>query len=166
MDSLPLSWNALIDLQRPQAIFVVLLSVLIPLSIFVGRRNVRIRRLHMLDNLEQALLPTSPNGELPAAFAMIKARYLDSTDNQTAWGRILAWLQELGIYLLPTLVFVLVSSCGFALLFALGGDWLAAAKVLLQGLQAEGGATGSFASATALVLAAGFVGATSGPSTI
>src|SRR5690606_26865369 len=39
------------DLGQPQAIFVVLLSLLLPLSIFVGRRNVRIRRLRLLDNL-------------------------------------------------------------------------------------------------------------------
>jgi hypothetical protein len=50
-----------------------------------------------------------------------------------------------------------MSGCGFALLFELGGDWLAAASVLLQGLQAENGR--SFASATALVIGAGFVGA-------
>jgi hypothetical protein len=37
-----------VDLERPQAIFIVLLSILIPLSIFVGRRNVRVRRLQLL----------------------------------------------------------------------------------------------------------------------
>jgi hypothetical protein len=90
---------------------------------------------------------------------MVEARYLDDTENADLWNRILAWLKEIGIYMLPTLVFVVVSGCGFSLLFELGGDWLAATKVLLNGLQAEGGTKGSFASATALVMGAGFVGA-------
>lgn len=159
-----LGWKALTDLQQPQTLFVALLSVLIPLSIFVGRRNVRLRRLRMLQNLERVLLPPPAGGcvgqaPLPPGFAMIKARYLDDTDRARPWTRVLAWLGEIGIYALPTLVFVLVSGCGFALLFALGGQWLDAAKVLLQGLQAEGGGAASFATATALVMAAGFVGA-------
>ena len=71
----------------------------------------------------------------------------------------MSWLQELGIYLLPTTVFVLVSACGFGLLVQLGGDWLTAAKILLQGLQTGVSDGSDFAAATGLVLGAGFVGA-------
>jgi hypothetical protein len=79
MDSVILGWKSVIDLQRPQAIFVVLLSVLIPLSIFVGRRNVRIRRLRLLESLERVLLPAG-NAPLPAGFTTIAARYADPLD--------------------------------------------------------------------------------------
>lgn len=151
--------RTLVDLQQPQAIFVVLLSVLIPLSIFVGRRNVRIRRLRMLRNLKEVLPRADEPDPLLPGFAMVEARYLDETENARLWTRALSWLREAGIYALPTLVFVLISGCGFALLFKLGGNWLSAAQVLLDGLQAEGGSAGGFASATGLVMAAGFVGA-------
>ncbi len=151
--------RSLVSLQQPQAVFVVLLSVLVPLSIFVGRRNVRIRRLRMLRNLQRVLPSTGEQSFLLPGFAMVEARYLDEAEGQRLWYRMLAWLQEIGIYLLPTLVFVLVSGCGFALLFKLGGDWLSATTILLQGLQAADGNAASFASTTALVMAAGFVGA-------
>src|SRR4051794_27062661 len=147
-----------IDLERPQAIFTVLLSLLIPLSIFVGRRNVRIRRLRLLDNLERVLFPAGGPGRLPPGFEMIRARYLGD-GNATAWSRVLSWLRELGIYLLPNMVFVLVSACGFGLLVQLGGDWLIAAKTLLQGLQTGVNDGSDFAAATGLVVGAGFVGA-------
>ena len=35
--------TSLLNLTEPQVIFVVLLSLLMPLSIFVGRRNVRVQ---------------------------------------------------------------------------------------------------------------------------
>ena len=151
-------WFNWVDLERPQAIFTVLLSVLIPLSIFVGRRNVRVRRLRLLDNLERVLSPTGGAGRLPPGFDIIRARYL-GTENATPWSRVVSWLQELGIYLLPTMVFVLVSACGFGLLVQLGGDWLTAAKILLQGLQSGVSDGSDFAAATGLVVGAGFVGA-------
>ena len=151
-------WLDWVDLERPQAIFTVLLSVLIPLSIFVGRRNVRVRRLQLLNNFERVLFPASGLRSLPPGFEMIRARYLGA-ENVTAWRRIVAWLQELGIYVLPTTVFVLVSACGFGLLVQLGGDWLTAAKILLQGLQTGASDGSDFAAATGLVVGAGFVGA-------
>ena len=158
MNSVILAWKSIIDLQRPQAVFVLLLSVLIPLSIFVGRRNVRVRRLWLLESLQKVLRPASADA-LPAGFTTIEARYIDPLAGAPPWRRFVAWAEEIGIYTLPTLVFTLVSGCGFALLFALGGDWLAAANVLLHGLQADSGGAGSFETATGLVMAAGFVGA-------
>ena len=145
-------------LERPQAIFTALLSVLIPLSIFVGRRNVRVRRLRLLDNLERVLFPAGGARRLPPGFDMIRARYLGA-EMPTLWSGFVSWLQELGIYLLPTTVFVLVSACGFGLLVRLGGDWLTAATVLLQGLRTGVEDGSDFAAATGLVLGAGFVGA-------
>ena len=53
---------------------------------------------------------------------------------------------------------MLLSTCGFALVVGLGGEW-AAAKVLLNGLQAETGLSPDFGKATALVVGAGFIGA-------
>ena len=66
----------LLDLGEPQAILVVLLSILLPLSIFVGRRNVRIRRLRMLDNLACALggIPASSRGFIPPALELVRVR--------------------------------------------------------------------------------------------
>lgn len=158
MNGTSLRLATLIDLQ-PQLLLVVLLSVLMPLSIFVGRRNVRIRRLRMLRNLKLALPSIGERDASAPGFAMIEARYLDDTEGASLWTRALAWLKETGIYALPTLVFVLVSGCGFALLFALGGDWPAAATVILQAVQVESGNAASFTVTTALVIAAGFVGA-------
>jgi hypothetical protein len=46
--------SVILYLGQPQFTFVILLSLLLPLSIFVGRRNVRLRRLQMLDHLAAA----------------------------------------------------------------------------------------------------------------
>jgi hypothetical protein len=150
-----------LDLGEPQAILVVLLSILLPLSIFVSRRNVRIRRLQMLDNLTQVLggMPANSGCFIPPALALVRARYLDGTAQANAGRRVLAWLKETGIYALPTAIFVLLSACGFALVVGLGNEWLAAAKTLLSGLQVDGSGAPNFAVATALVVGAGFVGA-------
>ena len=157
MTSIILGWESII--KQPQAIFVVLLSVLIPLSIFVGRRNVRIRRLRLLRSWRDVLGPVAENGALPACFTAIEARYLDGTEGKPFLTRMGAWPKEILIYALPTLVFALVSGCGFALLFSLGRDWLAGATTLLQGLHADNNNPQSFTAATALVLGAGFIGA-------
>jgi hypothetical protein len=160
-DSWWMRFLRLLDLGEPQAILVVLLSILLPLSIFVSRRNVRIRRLQMLDNLAHALggVPANSGSFIPPALALVRARYLDRTAQATTGRRVLAWLKETGIYALPTAIFVLLSACGFALVVGLGREWLAAAKILLSGLQVEGAGKPDFATATALVVGAGFVGA-------
>ena len=88
----------------------------------------------------------------------MRARYR-SVPGAGAWRRVLDWLKEVGTYLLPTGIFVLLSACGFALVVGLGGEWLEAARGLLRGLRAEGGGALDFTTATALVLGAGFVGA-------
>jgi hypothetical protein len=149
------------NLGQPQVIFVVLLSLLLPLSIFVGRRNVRVRRLRMLDNLVGVLryVPADSGSFIPPALDLVRARYVNALRGAGAWSRVLEWLKEIGIYLLPTGIFVLLSACGFALVVGLGGEWLVAAKGLLRGLRAEGGGALDFGTATALVLGAGFVGA-------
>ena len=151
----------LFNLTEPQVIFVVLLSLLMPLSIFVGRRNVRVRRLQLIDNLGRLLeyLPANGRGFIPPALALVRSRYADGPAASGAGGRVLAWLREVGLYLLPTGVFVLLSACGFALVVGLGGNWLEAAGHLLRGLRAEDGSELDFATASALVLGAGFVGA-------
>lgn len=150
----------LFDIGHLQATLVVLLSVLLPLSIFVGRRNVRIRRLRMLDNLGRALASPAVAGQapVPPGFDLIRARYMDGAEGGPAWRRAWSWLKEIGIYALPAAIFVLLSGCGFALVVGLGGEWLDAAQVLLRGLRADDGAALDFATTTALVLGAGFVG--------
>lgn len=150
-----------LDLGQPQVIFVVLLSLLLPLSIFVGRRNVRIRRLRMLDNLESVLkyVPADSGSFITPALELVRARYLGGVRGGGAGRCVLEWLKEVGIYLLPTTIFVLLSACGFALVVGLGGEWLETARGLLRGLRAEGGGALDFPTATALVLGAGFVGA-------
>ena len=150
-----------LDLGQPQVIFVVLLSLLLPLSIFVGRRNVRVRRLRMLDNLNSVLrhVPPDSGSFIAPALDLVRARYRSGVRGAGAWRRVVEWLKEVGIYVLPTAIFVLLSACGFALVVGLGGEWLEAARGLLRGLRADGGGALDFATATALVLGAGFVGA-------
>jgi hypothetical protein len=150
-----------LNLGQPQVIFVILLSLLLPLSIFIGRRNVRVRRLRMLDNLAGVLryVPAESGGFIAPALDLVRARYVNSVRSTGAWSRVLDWLKEIGIYLLPTGIFVLLSACGFALVVGLGKEWLVAAEGLLRGLRAEGGGALDFPTATALVLGAGFVGA-------
>jgi hypothetical protein len=58
-----------LDLGQPQVIFVVLLSFLLPLSIFVGRRNVRVRQLRMLDNLDSVLRHVPADDSRPPWFS-------------------------------------------------------------------------------------------------
>jgi hypothetical protein len=154
-------WTRLLEMGQPQVIFVVVLSLLLPLSIFVGRRNVRVRRLRMIDNLAGVLkhVPADSASFIPPALELVRARYLGGARRAAPWSRVLDWLKEVGIYFLPTSIFVLLSACGFALIVGLGGDWLEATKGLLQGMRGEGGAALDFATATALVLGAGFVGA-------
>ena len=149
------------DLGQPQVIFVVLLSLLLPLSIFVGRRNVRVRRLRMLDNLAAVLrhVPADSGSFISPALDLVRARYLGGARGAGIGSRVLDWLKEIGVYLLPTGIFVLLSACGFALVVGLGSEWLEAARGLLRGLRAEGGGALEFPTATALVLGAGFVGA-------
>ena len=155
------SWTRFLDLGQPQVIFVVLLSLLLPLSIFVGRRNVRVRRLGMIDNLGSVLahVPQDSGSFIAPALELVRARYVGSGRGAGPWARTLDWLKEIGIYLLPTGIFVLLSACGFALVVGLGGDWLAATKGLLRGLRGEDGVALDFGAATALVLGAAFVGA-------
>ena len=155
------NWTRFLDLGQPQVIFLVLLSLLLPLSIFVGRRNVRVRRLRMIDNLGSVLqhVPRDSGSFIAPALELVRARYVGSGRGAGPWSRILDWLKEIGIYLLPTGIFVLLSACGFALVVGLGGDWLEATKGLLRGLRGEGGAPLDFGAATALVLGAAFVGA-------
>lgn len=148
-------------LGAPQFIFVILLSLLLPLSIFVGRRNVRVRRLQLLDHLAEALDGFHADGEAATSpvLEFVRARYLDSAGD-TRRARILAWVKEIGIYALPTVIFVLLSASGFALVVGIGNEWAVATKVLLTGLRAEDDTTLEFfGQATALVVGAGFVGA-------
>jgi hypothetical protein len=154
-------WIRFLDLSQPQVIFLVLLSLLLPLSIFVGRRNVRVRRLRMIDNLAGVLkyVPADGGSFILPALELVRARYLGGGRRAGAWVRVLDWLKEVGIYLLPTGIFVLLSACGFALVVGLGGEWLAATQGLLRGLRGDGAVPLDFASATALVLGAGFIGA-------
>jgi hypothetical protein len=152
---------SLFSLTQPQVIFVVLLSLLLPLSIFVGRRNVRVRRLHLIDNLGRLLeyLPPSSGSFIAPALRLVRARYVTDAQGAGPGSRVLDWLREVALYVLPAGIFVLLSACGFALVVGLGHDWLEAAGQLLRGLRAEDGSELSFATASALVLGAGFVGA-------
>ena len=154
-------WMHLFDVGKPQAILVVLLSLLLPLSIFIGRGYVRVRRLRMIDNLASVLsyLPADSGSFVPPALQLVRSRYLSGAPGAGAWSNVLDWLKEVGAYFLPTSIFVLLSACGFALVVGLGGDWLEATQGLLRGLREEGDAPLNFATATALVLGAGFVGA-------
>ncbi|MDF2781381.1 MAG: hypothetical protein K0S96_1185, partial [Geminicoccaceae bacterium] len=61
-------------LGQPQFTFVILLSLLLPLSIFVGRRNLRLRRLQMLDNLAAAFdgIPGDSQAIVPPTLGLIR----------------------------------------------------------------------------------------------
>jgi hypothetical protein len=152
------------DLGFPRLIFVTLLSLLLPLSIFVSRRNVRVRRLAMIDNLADGLDGVAGDGQTvsPASLEFVRARYVES-GAKTTGGHVLTWLGEIGIYFLPTAIFVLLSACGFALVFGYGREWADFTKVLLAGLHVDnvgnGEASLEFGNATALVVGAAFVGA-------
>jgi hypothetical protein len=113
---------------EPQFIFVILLSLLLPLSIFVGRRNVRVHRLRILDNLARVLnnIPGEGKAASQPALEFVRARYADPEPKPTS-DQVLTWLKEIGIYFLPTTIFVLLGACGFALVVGLGTDWKAAA---------------------------------------
>lgn len=156
------------NLFMPQTLLLVLLGLLLPLSIFIGRRNVRIRRRELLEKLIAVVQKASGTAELPPALELARARYThveaEGAGAQRRGGGLAAgwegWLREIGIYLLPTTIFVLLSACGFALILDLRKEWLQAMSVLLSGLHAPAeGPEVSFETATALVIGAGFVGA-------
>ena len=85
-----------LGLGQPQVIFVVLLSLLLPLSIFVGRRNVRVRRLRMIENLESVLryVPADTGSFVPPALELVRARYRGGVRGAGAGSRVLDWLKE------------------------------------------------------------------------
>src|SRR3954447_3647694 len=137
-------------------IILTLLGLVMPLSIFVGRRNVRIVRLRMLDNLGSVLNPGAP---LPASFEVIRARYKDAGDDNK--GKNFAWsiVKEIGIYMLPTISFAILSACGFALVLHIGENWGDAAALLMRGLHGVGDKKIDDEVATGLVVGSAFVGA-------
>ena len=92
-------WMRFLDIGQPQLIFVVLLSLLLPLSIFVGRRNVRVHRLRMIDNLGSVLehVPRESGCFIAPALELVRARYVGSGWGASPWSRILDCLKEIGI---------------------------------------------------------------------
>ena len=149
------------NFSKPQGIFIFLLSLLLPLSIFVGRRNVRMRRLCIINSLNAKIdsLPEHNRTFVRPAIELIRARYEDGATGGGILAGAKAWAAEIATYVLPTLIFVLMSASGFALVIGYDQEWLSATKILLRGLHAEQGDELDYSTATALVIGAGFVGA-------
>lgn len=149
------------NFSKPQGIFIFLLSLLLPLSIFVGRRSVRMRRLCIINSLNDKIeyLPEHNQTFVRPAIELIRARYEDGATGGGILAGAKAWAAEIGTYVLPTLIFVLMSASGFALVIGYDQEWLSATKILLRGLHAEQGDELDYSTATALVIGAGFVGA-------
>lgn len=152
----PAVFANLLELRQPQYIFVAVLSLLVPLSIFVGRRYVRVRRSRLLKSLQDALngMPAGSRSYIEPQLRLMHARYAVSSDH-----RSIGFLKELGSYVLPVTIFVMLSALGFGLMVRLGGEWAETAGSLLRGLRGEDGGPAEFAEATGLVVGAGFLGA-------
>src|SRR5687767_1724384 len=104
----PLGWGILLAL-----------SLILPVSIFFGRGNIRKRRLAVLHNLEHNAFRHVKEREgvtLPY-LDLVRARYEQAGPNGAAgaWALVRGYLAEVAAYMLPTSIFVILTSLGIYL---------------------------------------------------
>lgn len=135
------------------SILILVLSLVLPLSIFFGQTTVGNRRLKVIEYLKTCANDIDPASRefMIRSLEFAGARYSSTSD---AVSRCLA-------YFLPTALFVCLSAVGFlALLAVMSMDAFEVRNFVLYGFHAyNSGDFAGYQSGTALVVAAAFVGA-------
>ena len=90
-----------------------ILSLLLPLGIFLGINNVRLGRKGLIEDLEALFSATDENGQRPVvhSFEMLKYRYDADSDLSNN-------LQAVASYIFPVALFVLLCLIGFGVSFS------------------------------------------------
>ncbi|MCG8357548.1 MAG: hypothetical protein MI920_18450 [Kiloniellales bacterium] len=150
---------ALIDfLTDFRVIIPVTLSLLLPLAVFIGRHNIRIRRNGLLEELKSLLELGDGKGSAGnvQTFAMARARYLRSEADASLVSR----LKDAANYFVPVLIFVLVSSIGFVAIAKTVTMEFSSLNFVLAGPVAHpAGALTSYQHGTVVLLATAFAAA-------
>lgn len=129
----------------------LVLSLLLPLSIFFGRGNVRTRRLAILDELRDCVKDAGAECRhfVLKELDFIRSRYAEPS---LSWSAALA-------YVMPTILFVLLSMIGFAALFTvIDMAGLDTENLFLRGITGTEDVRG-YQAGTVAVVAAAFLGA-------
>ncbi|HUF56906.1 MAG TPA: hypothetical protein VMM55_10155 [Thermohalobaculum sp.] len=129
----------------------LVLSLLLPLSIFFGRGNVRTRRLAILDGLRECVEDADAGCRhfVLKELDLIRSRYAEPS---LSWSAALA-------YVMPTILFVLLSMIGFAALFTVVDmAALESENLFLRGITGTEDVRG-YQAGTVAVVAAAFLGA-------
>jgi hypothetical protein len=155
---------------------VILFSLLFPVAVLIGRHNVKKYRQRLLENLEQtyelatkgkAGSPDEQTNHADASLRLISsfemARYKYDLTGPGEPNRSL-WLYDIGIYLMPCLIYVLLCSLGFIQAAFLAGDsgpWATRSFLLLGLREWENGsdAAKEYQLQTATVTVIAFLGA-------
>jgi hypothetical protein len=144
------------------------LSLILPISIFFGRGNIRKRRLAVLHDLEQNAFRISKEGDggsLPY-IDVVRARYEQSGfghyGNQASLRKIIqGYASEAISYLLPTSIFVILSAMGIYLVLIALHYTFDNPNLFMNPLSrsTEPGIEASYRASTALIISAAFLGA-------
>ena len=136
-------------------IFIFLVSVGIPLSIFSGRGIIRKKRLAILDHLNSRVKPGGANSI--SVLETVKSKY---NIGHHQFG------QEVISYTFPTLIFITIAAIGFYLILNVLGESFGSSNYFLRGFFQSGSSNGplqsneisNYQAATALIISAAFVG--------
>jgi hypothetical protein len=145
---------------------LIVLSLILPLSIFFGRGSIRKRRLAVLKDLEEKAFKVGRQGGdvvLPS-LELVRARYEQaqfggSDSKERGWGRLQAYSVEIVAYTLPTSIFVIITLMGFYLLLSAVYSQLQSPHFLLIGLSGNTADPKVYQTVSALIISAGFLGA-------
>ena len=140
------------QLSLSQWLVPVILSLLLPLAIFIGRHNVRARRWALLEELQTTFRPAL-RGRGVQTFEMARARYRRRAQDEAVGERI----GEVLNYFVPVLIFLLVSGTGFLLVFVASDYSFDKQDLLLGGPEPRSGtALVDYQRGTAALLAVAF----------
>jgi hypothetical protein len=141
---------------------LVALSLILPVSIFFGRGNIRKRRLAALHDLEtKAFKHVKERDGLTLPYLdLVRARYEQAGPNGAAgaWALVRGYLAEVAAYLLPTSIFVILTALGIYLTLSAMHYGFKDPNLLILGLSNPDNATG-YQATTALIVSAAFLGA-------
>jgi hypothetical protein len=105
------------------AVLIVIFSLLIPVAVLIGRHNVKKYRQRLLMNLEEtydkAPGPKPADLRLVSSFEMARYKYDLAEPGEEERS---SWLYDVGIYAMPCLIYVLLSTIGFVYTFLLAAD--------------------------------------------
>lgn len=142
------------------------LSLILPLSIFFGRGNIRKRRLAVLHDLEHKVFKhVTDQGRTLPYVDVVRARYAEHAPDPTqiSVGALLRrFAAEVIAYVLPTSIFVILSALGIYLVLSVLHHGFTNPNLFMMGLLNPNDAAANpagYQATTALIVSAAFLGA-------